>query len=194
MWQWPDSTGAPTPDLYDEFVDADGTTLPAHTPNIGGPWVNVGTDITITGNKALVTNASGINNVAFPHENFDLQFTFQADAVASQSLEAGVIQGASFSQAGIEVTLGLSGYVELYAQDVTGNQYVDIAGAWTADTAAHVLRLVATSDSLLLFFDGSLIGSATRPSWLTGLDTFFLEMVAGVGNNIAVEPLSLTAL
>lgn len=147
--------------LIDNFVGVNGTLLPAHTPDVGGPWVNMAgsaTDFGIEGDKASCHVASGDCNdgVNVGTAKGTLSYTFQfLDLAAPRSVNGYIGSSLDESTEFIEATFDQSGVSELQAGDAS-SRFASMTFHWTPDTNPHVVALTFDGHTASVRLDGVL--------------------------------------
>jgi hypothetical protein len=154
--------------IEDTFTAPDGTALVDHTPDIGGAWGPVGSDLTISGGKATnsAESDSADFNLATPPDTGN--YTVEADVVAVYASPTNI-------QLWARQASGLTGYALQLSSDGSIAILRDyftalVSGAvtgFTVGTSYH-LKLTVNGINLSVSVDGTTILTTTDSTYTNG--------------------------
>jgi hypothetical protein len=154
--------------VQDTFTAADGTALVDHTPDIGGAWGPVGSDMGITGGVAtsVAESDSADFNLATPPD--PANYTVAADIVCAYASPTSAMLWARQASGltGYAVQLSSDGGIDLYRDYFT----VLVTGTLTGFTVGVSYHVVLTVNGIdiSVSVDGTTILTTTDTTYSTG--------------------------
>lgn len=149
--------------VEDRFTGANGTALAAHTPNIGGPWVDFTPGLQLAGNKLTGTNATALSEIRLPGKTVTVHFDFEPNGMAAPTFFSVEIGNFVAPTNFVHLSILASGIV---------NVEVSKAGAPTENTTGTVFGYLGTglnrfkfginASEVFAFLNGRRIWAAPR--------------------------------
>lgn len=150
--------------LFDLFSGVDGTALPAHTPNNGGPWVDDTPGWQLLGNQAAQAADNAKTHVEFSSRVAAAQVTFNLNgADPANQLQLDLSDAAQAN--GIRLIVLGTGQCEFLTEigsSGLSDQFGYQPSCGINPVGVHVAKLVLGPDQVQCFIDGRLFGTAPR--------------------------------
>lgn len=151
--------------VNDAFTDTDGTSLSAHTPDIGGSWVKISTG---AADMVVTTNSARTNGEVSDHPEEQIQAAADFDLSVTAYFQA--------STTFLMIQFRCDGANHPWASSALGGKALEMSqdyfrvwgwdsNVWAADAAGtssivagqeHTIRVVCSGSSIKAYIDGSL--------------------------------------
>jgi len=167
--------------LQDKFTGANGTALSAHTPNIGGPWTQVGAGLVIQGNKLTGSDASGECKTPIGSRVCDLTIGMNYNGMLDGSVTIWIENDGETNDY-TWFNVKDDGTILLDAQKHGGYESLGYGYKTALTSGENILRLQVTPSRQIISNNGQVIWSAQRridPE--TTLDTLHVKIEVASG-------------
>ena len=174
--------------LSDNFHDANGTALAAHAPQVGGAWTDLTAGLVIE-DDALSTTAGGLvtssNDVGVSDVIGQLTFQFP-NAADSSTFSFNVASNSEFSL-GVNANVSDAGQMTFTVVSDDGQTITSNPLTWAFDNATHVLKIVVSRASAVVFLGHAGLALADRllpPFDSTNASNALARVLASVGGTV----------
>ncbi len=143
--------------FFDTFVGVDGTALAAHTPNVGGPWVDDVPGWKIENNAAEQKVNAALSHFQLSQKTVLFNLVFDMNGADNANFIS-IYLGDDPGTTAVILTVTGTGFVEVIVQS-PGNAFTDNSfQAGTLDPALpHTLQMRYGPDLLKVNLDGSIL-------------------------------------